>query len=229
MATFNGAKFIREQLESILPQLSPDDEIIISDDSSTDETLGIIRSFYDARIVILEGRNFKNPVRNFENALGHSRGSYIFLCDQDDVWLEGRVAKMCAALEEFDLVLSDCRIVDQDLSTIHPSYFALVHARPGFLRNLVLPSSYVGCCMAFRSEVLQKALPFPKGIPMHDFWIALIAELKFRVTFLDEQLLLYRRHADNASSTASKSKNTLYKKLSLRLATLYLLGKHLLG
>ena len=89
--TYNGAKYIKEQLDSILSQLGESDEVIISDDSSSDATLDIIKALNDSRIVILEGGKFRSPIFNVENAMKHSSGSFIFLSDQDDVWLPNKI------------------------------------------------------------------------------------------------------------------------------------------
>lgn len=228
MPTFNGEKFIKEQLDSILRQISYDDEVIISDDSSNDRTLEIIRSLDDPRIRLLPDQKFKSPIFNVENAIKKAKGAYIFLADQDDVWLDGRVAKVTSLLKDNDLVLCDCKVVDNSLSVVYESYFKLIGARPGFFRNLLRTSPYIGCCMAFKRKVLDEVLPFPSGIPMHDFWIAMIAELKFKIFFLNEPLLLYRRHSANASVTASKNSNSLKKKITIRITLLRLLLSRLL-
>lgn len=219
MATYNGEKYIAAQLESILPQLSPEDEVIISDDSSTDGTLRAVIALNDARIVVVPHQKFKSPIFNFENALRHAKGDFIFLSDQDDLWLPGRVAKMMNALQNNDLVVSDCKVVDDNLKVVQNSYFKMVNAQPGFIRNFVRTSPYIGCCMAFNQKVRNVALPFPRQIPMHDFWIAMLSEAKFRIQFVDEPLLLYRRHATNASATAAKSKNSFVRKISFRINT----------
>ena len=94
IATFNGEKFIKEQLDSILCQLGVDDEIIISDDSSVDQTISIIESYKDKRIKIFVNQKFSSPIYNFENAIMKSRGDFIFLSDQDDIWQSDKVEKM---------------------------------------------------------------------------------------------------------------------------------------
>ncbi|MEK5777350.1 glycosyltransferase, partial [Acinetobacter nosocomialis] len=94
LATYNGEKYIVEQLTSILSQLSPTDEVIISDDHSTDETLLLIKSLNDPRIKIITNELGKGYTKNFENAINHSSGDYIFLSDQDDVWVENKVELM---------------------------------------------------------------------------------------------------------------------------------------
>jgi glycosyltransferase involved in cell wall biosynthesis len=228
IATYNGEKYIKEQLDSILPQLPNDAEVIISDDSSTDNTVQIIESFNDSRIHVWPNQKFRSPIFNFENALKHSHGDYIFLSDQDDVWMPDRIKKMLPLLNEFDLVVSDCKVVNDNQEVLMESFFERVKARKGFLRNLIQRSSYIGCCMAFKRKVLEKALPFPKNIPMHDFWIAMLAEILFKIKFIHEPLVLYRRHASNSSFTASESMNPIYKKIMFRLNTLHSLAIRLL-
>lgn len=97
MATYNGAVYIKEQLESILSQISPEDEIVISDDGSTDATLDVIKSIGSPCIRIVQGPRMKSPSKNFEHALAQAKGDIIFLCDQDDVWQPNKVAVMSEA------------------------------------------------------------------------------------------------------------------------------------
>jgi glycosyltransferase involved in cell wall biosynthesis len=217
MATYNGEKYIEDQIDSIICQLSLEDELIISDDSSTDNTISIIKKYNDSRIKLIENQLFKNPIYNFENALTHATGDFIFLSDQDDIWDKDKIAIMQKYLQIYDLVLSDCRIVDNQLNTIQNSYFDKIKSSPGFLRNLIKVNPYMGCCMAFHKKVLKKALPFPKLIPMHDFWIGMIGELNFKIKFVDDQLVFHRRHTSNSSTTGEKSTNSLWKKVKNRL------------
>lgn len=220
MATYNGGKYIREQLDSIFSEISEHDEVIISDDSSSDDTIAIIESYRDPRIRLFKDQKFRSPILNFENAIRHANGDYIFLSDQDDVWLPGRVNTMLSFFPEFALVVCDCKVVDEQLNEIRPSYFASINARVGLVRNLVRVSSYIGCCMAFSRALATKALPFPARIPMHDFWIAMLAEATMKVKLVYKPLLLYRRHGSNASPTAAKSKNSFIVKVRIRLIIL---------
>lgn len=215
IATYNGEKYIKEQLDSIIPQLESDDEIIISDDSSTDRTVEIVKSLNDKRIAILENCTFKNPVYNFENAIKHASGDYIFLADQDDIWKKDKVSKCLRELARVDLVLSDCEVVNDDKTIIHNSFFKLNRSSPGLITN-VIKNSYMGCCMAFSKKVAHKAIPFPKAIPMHDQWIGLIGEKFFKTEFINDPLILYRRHDSNASPTGFKSNFTLTEKIKNR-------------
>lgn len=220
IATYNGEKYIREQLASILKQLSSEDEIIISDDSSTDNTVNILRSYNDKRIKIFPNNHFYSPIYNFENAIKHASGNYIFLADQDDIWLPNKVSRMYAKLKDFDLVISDCKIVDDKLNIIHESFFELYSSRPGFLKNLY-KNSYIGCCIAFRREILNYILPFPNKIAMHDSWIGLSVELHGSVYFLEEPLLLYRRHGNNASYSGEKSQLSITFRIKYRIELFY--------
>lgn len=215
VATFNGARFVSSQLQSILPQLADGDELIVSDDGSTDATREIVRCMGDSRIVLIDGPRV-GLIRNFEHALGQARGDAIFLCDQDDVWLPQKVQHMTQALEEVDLVVSDCRVVDDALNELHPSFFRLNGSRAGLLRNLS-KNSYLGCCMAIRRQVLTAALPFPQNIAMHDWWIGLVVECTGRVRFLNEPLSLYRRHGGNASPATLRSTVPLTTRLRWRM------------
>lgn len=217
MATFNGEEYIQEQLKSILKQLTSDDEVIISDDGSSDRTLEIISNFNDNRITIVKSEEKGNPTFNFENAIRNSSGDIIFLADQDDVWLNNKVSVMSQLITDgADLVLSNCKVVDDSLHVINNSYFSFLHNKGDLISNL-LQNRFIGCCMAFRSSIRNMVIPFPVNIPAHDWWIGLVALKKGRVVFCSEPLMLYRRHGNNASSTSEKSHTPLLQRVKWRL------------
>lgn len=220
IATYNGARYIGEQLASILKQLSAEDEVVVSDDGSTDGTLDIVRSLNDRRIRIVDGQRRHSPTLNFEWALRNAKGEYIFLADQDDVWLEGKVTRCVEELQMCDCVVSDARVTDSLLNTTSESLFQLMHVRRGRLSNLLWRNGYTGCCMAFKREVLSKALPFPTDIPMHDIWIGNVAAFCGSLHFIDDRLLLFRRHDAAASCNGKRSTYSLWQKLSFRWHTL---------
>lgn len=220
LATYNGDRYIKEQIDSILIQLGIDDEIIISDDSSIDATLSIIESYNDKRIKIFDHQSFSSPIYNFENAIRHAKGDYIFLSDQDDIWLPSKIESTLYYLKDYDLVLSDCKIVDENLNILNDSFFAQKSSRRGFFYNLI-KNSYMGCCMAFKKEILDYILPFPKNIAMHDSWIGLSVELNGNPFFLNEPLILYRRHNNNVSFTSKKSQYSLTFKIQYRLKLIF--------
>jgi glycosyltransferase involved in cell wall biosynthesis len=214
MPTFNGGPFVGAQLASILasPQVS---EVLVSDDGSTDDTAAIVRAWPDPRVQWLEGPR-QGLIRNVESLLARARGDLIFLADQDDVWLPGKVDAMTNALRDADLAVCDCSVTDDVLSIVHPSFFALLRSGPGVARNLVR-NSYLGCCIAMRRDLLRQALPFPDRVPMHDWWLGLVADAFGRVVFVPQVLVLYRRHGANASSTAEVSRTSLRTRLRWRL------------
>jgi glycosyltransferase involved in cell wall biosynthesis len=211
MAVYNGEKYIAEQLTSILNQLDANDELIVADDGSLDSTLSILDSFSKDSRVRLFRNSFKSPILNFGNALSKAKGDYIFLCDQDDIWLPTKVKDCIALLKKFDLVVTDCKIVDENLLVLNDSYFDTMDSGPGLLKNLK-QNTYLGCCMCFQKKLLPLVLPFPNKIPMHDIWIGFVADIFFRVKFTKSPLVLYRRHNNNASSTTQTSKYSLFQK-----------------
>lgn len=227
MATKNGATFLQEQVDSILPQLRPEDEIVISDDCSGDDTLNVIRTIHDPRIRLLQCDSEMGIARNFEISINASRGDYIFLADQDDVWLPDKVKMMKYALQQYDLVMSDCHLVDDRLNILQRSFYRINRSGQGFLRNL-FRNSYMGCCMAFTKRLKERVLPFPPDIPMHDFWIGLVAELHFRVHFMPDVLVLHRRHGGNASTSGGLSRHPIRHRFMQRCRMLknLLIHKH---
>ena len=201
VAAFNGEKYIEEQILSVLRNLDSQDEIIISDDGPSDRTRRIVDDLAekDRRIRIIDGPR-KGLIKNFENAIVHSKGDIIFLCDQDDVWKDNKVKTVLDIFENTDctLVMHDACIVDSNLRILGCSFFEFKKCKKGYWRNLI-KNSYIGCCMAFKRSILDYAIPFPDNIPMHDQWIGLLSERVGKVEFCNEQLLLYRRHSNNAS------------------------------
>ena len=227
MATYNGERFIREQLDSILVQLSPEDELIISDDGSNDSTLDIIKSYKDSRIKLYNFDRDKSYYRkssylvttNFENALLKASGDYIFLSDQDDVWLPGKVDACKEKLHSYDLVIHDSIVVNSKLETLYHSYFDFINIKRGFLSNFI-KIKYLGCCMCFNRKILDYVIPFTYNVS-HDTWIALLSELSFKVYLLRKPFLLYRRHGKNISMASNKSTNPLWYKIYYRIPMLY--------
>lgn len=217
IATYNGEKYIEEQLRSILSQLSINDEIIISDDYSTDNTVDIIKKINDKRIKIYFNQENKGYVPNFENTLKKATGDIIFFSDQDDVWLPNKIKKCIQKLRYCDLVVTDAKVVDDNLNIIEESLFKVVNTKTGFFNNLI-KNRYYGCCMGFKKEILQKVLPFPKwySVCAHDRWIPIIGEMYYKVGLIKEPLLLYRRHNNNISFFG-KSGNSLAKKIMIRI------------
>ena len=221
IATYNGERFIREQIDSILRQLSSDDEIIVSDDGSTDDTISSINSIDDKRIIIIEGPRKHSPTPNFECAIKEAKGDYIFLADQDDVWKPNKVEVCMKWLQEYDCVVSDAEVTDSNLNPLYPSLYAIMQVRQGRIYNTIWKNGYTGCCMAFRRNVLNASMPFPKDIPMHDIWIGNVAAYKYNVKFISDKLVLFRRHEDTISCNGKGSRFSLWQQLKFRINTIY--------
>lgn len=231
--TYNGSKYINEQIDSILSQLSSDDEIIISDDRSTDNTIQILESYNDPRIKIFIHENIDNPYkgpykniyyvyRNVENALMNASGDYIFLSDQDDIWLPNKVQCVMNAFKEGAFIVQhNNTLIDNNHNVILDSYFSFVKPSNSLYRTFL--KCYIqGASMAFTRNVLDKALPFPKNPISHDHWIAYNSYFRgSRMYLIDKSLLLYRRHDNNVSPSGGKSLNPLWFKISYRFRLLW--------
>lgn len=201
LAYYDGGEYIEAQLDSILSQLSEQDEIILSVDRAFDGSMDLLkeREAQDKRIFLTNGPA-RGVVKNFEHAISMCSGDLIFLSDQDDVWLPDKVEKVKAAFydKEVMAVLHDAKIVDENLNEVEPSFFKLRHSETGFLKNL-WRNSYVGCCMAVRKELIPQIFPIPESIYMHDYWIGATAEQVGKVELIREPLILYRRHSSNVT------------------------------
>lgn len=219
MAVYGGSPYLCAQIESILPQLGAEDELVISLDAADTESEALLVPYRaDVRITCVRATE-RGVLANFENALSYCRGEYIFLSDQDDVWAPDKVARVldCFAQTNASLVLHDAAITDGELVIQKASFFAHRGVRHGTWRNW-WRNSYMGCCMAFRRSLLTVALPMPKTVPMHDQWLGMLAESTGKSTFLEAPLLLWRRHGANASDTHHSS---IFKMLRFRLGMLW--------
>jgi len=208
MAAYNGEKYIEQQIDSILKQLGEGGELIISDDGSTDTTISKIRGFNDQRIKLVINHGIHGCAHNFENALKQAKGDYIFFSDQDDVWLPNKVATIIPHLSKNVLVLSNGYITNEKLE-IQKELKEYRMYKPGYFFNLY-KSIYMGCTSAFTREIKEYCLPFPKTMWVpYDNWVGLLCELKFKVMYIEEPLILYRKHGNNLSDTGEK--NNIYR------------------
>jgi glycosyltransferase involved in cell wall biosynthesis len=236
MATYNGEKYIEEQVRSILPQLAENDELIVSDDGSTDRTLEILENFKDNRIKIFHHNknkvkipfylssksadNFYFTARNFENALKNSNGDYIFFADQDDVWLPRKIETMIKFLDKDKLVLCNAWIVNENLEKQY-KLNEYANYKKGFWKNISGSSkARLGCLCAFTKNIKDFILPIPKSVLTHDFWLNSISELKFSSAYIPEPLVLYRRHSKTVSNS-NISQNSIFFIIRYRIFLLF--------
>lgn len=213
IATYNGERVINKQVDSILCQLSDDDEIIISDDGSTDRTLEVLANYNDKRIKIFHHK--KRPedkhsgeivAHNFENAIEQSQGDYIFIADQDDEWFPNKVSTFLELFKTYDMVVSNATVIDVETGKEE----GLLYWRRSPLKNYFLKKGkYFGCTMAINKEMKKNVLPFPKQIPLHDMWIGLVSELTGRAIYVEKPLMYYRSASTSVSHNVNNS--LLYK------------------
>lgn len=227
IVTFNGEAYIRQQIESILDNVRGCNnyEIIICDDCSLDSTALIIKEFAtcNPKINLLVNSKRLGLIKNIEYALNNAKGDLIFLSDQDDVWLSNKLQTFLIELAYQDLVISDAFITDSELKIIHDSYYGIIKPNSSILLN-IYKSRYLGCCMAFRRSLLKYALPFPGNLDGHDLWLGLIARmLNFRISFISNKTLLYRRHMKNSSQFSSSRPILIifYKRIFLIINLLF--------
>ncbi len=207
IATYQGEGFIEPQLISILRQLAPEDEVIVSDDASSDRTVEIVASVADPRIRLLANANRVGYIANFERAIALSRGETIYFSDQDDIWLPEKVSTLDAALLRSPCVASDATVVDGSLKVLYPSYFGWRGTKSFSAAAVFWKPPIVGATLACRREYLESLRPFPGDVP-HDFWLTLNAAWDRRLAIIDKPLILYRRHAQVASVTATGGKRS---------------------
>lgn len=232
MCTYNGAAYLRPQLDSLLAQTLLPDEILIADDGSSDATLEILQRFVlrakqrGVDVVLRCNPQNLGYVKNFSQALLQASGDIIFLCDQDDVWRPDKLALMMARFTgEPSLLLlhTDARLVDADGQSLHCSMFEAlqldeleklaIHAGDAF--DVVLRRSFVtGATAAVRRELVRLAMPVADAW-IHDEWLAAVAASVGRVDFLDEPLIDYRQHGANQIGARQRT-------LSMKWHDLYL-------
>lgn len=226
MTSHNGEKYIKQQIDSILSQLSAEDELIISDDGSDDNTIDIIKGINDKRIRLL---NFQHELSyshrylpayyyasaNFNNALIEARGDIIFIADQDDIWHSDKIKRCLKELETHDIVCHNFDVIDVDGNILETSHLPKgIYDDLGFFGYLKhLP--FRGCCLAFNRKVYELSVPLPKSTFEHDCWIGMMSIAhNMKYTFIDEPLIGYRRHSINISEL--ESPNGLLFKLQYR-------------
>ncbi|GAC1501716.1 MAG: glycosyltransferase family 2 protein [Pseudarthrobacter sp.] len=203
MATYNGHEFVAEQIQSILAQLSPEDELIIVDDASKDSTLDVVRRFEDPRIVLLPSTENKGYVASFEKAVSVSRGEYIMLSDQDDVWLPGRVDALVSALQTKDFAASNFTVFGGPPSRYHQVQLKEADSQrwvANLLTTWIGIRPYYGCTMAFSAAAKKLILPFPDFLTeTHDQWIAIVANINRNMAHVAAPTVARRLHDENTT------------------------------
>ena len=203
MATYNGAAYIREQIDSVLNQTLQDFEIVICDDCSNDKTLSILRQYEekDERIHVYKNSNNVGFLKNFENVIKKCRGEYVALCDQDDIWLPDHLEILMNAITpSVQIVCGKPIFVDENLNKLPEYYdYFLMYAPPfdnmSTARHIFMgKSTYQGASMLIRASFFNHALPIPEGANYHDNWFAILACFLDGFVFVNKPTMLYRRY-----------------------------------
>jgi glycosyltransferase involved in cell wall biosynthesis len=212
LCTYNGGKYLRQQLDSILKQTCLPDEVVVCDDCSTDATSAILEYFEKiAPFTVRIHCNQTNlgPTGNFAKAISLCQGDWIFLCDQDDHWLPNKIELSTRKLFQLEesygkdtplLVHTDAVVTDENLQAIHPSLWKFQHSYPEnghALAKLLNQNLVTGCTVAMNRTLRDKALPISNKVMMHDWWLALVASAFGRVESISAATMLYRQHGMN--------------------------------
>lgn len=220
MATYNGGRYVEEQLASILEQLSADDEIVVVDDASSDDTVARIEALGDQRIRVVSNPHNRGYVKTFERSLSLAQGEVIFLSDQDDLWVEGRVDDMLASLVGHDLVVSNFSSFGVDLPALQKTKLRAEQSnqwRRNILWIWIGTRPYFGCCMAFTARLKQHLLPFPDYlVETHDQWIGYVGNAMHSVRHIEADTVRRRIHDNNVTA---KSRRPLGVILRARIMT----------
>ena len=216
MTSYNGEKWIHAQITSILSQISPEDELIICDDQSSDSTTSIIAAFNDPRITLFINPLQLGPWNNVIQVLAKATGDIIMVSDQDDIWSPTKYQTLLNSFTPtIDLIMHDAQVIDNKDIILYPSYFVKRSVNQGLFRNLY-KNGYTGCFLAFRKSLLTAATPFPENIP-YDQWLGLCAEIRHSALHLPVALVQWRRHGENVTTPFDDSHLTGWKKWKNRL------------
>jgi len=233
MAAYNGERYLAHQLQSVVAELLPDDELIIVDDGSKDGTLQLLDSLESPVVRIVRNLTNVGVLATVERGLLLSSKEIIFLCDQDDVWLPGKRAAFVAAFERDPrtlVVVSDAQLIDASGRVTAPSFMATRGGFRGGISCTLVRNRYLGCAMALRRELLFAALPIPRSVPMHDMWLGALGSILGRVHYISVPLMQYRRHGGNVSPSRRQGWSRMLRwRLALLLALAGRLCKLALG
>ncbi|WP_431023369.1 glycosyltransferase [Halomonas sp. H5] len=219
IAAYNGEEYIFEQVRSVLDQMGDRDELIIVDDASTDSTRDKVESIKDDRVFLINNKKNIGHVRTFEKAISRAQGEFVFLADQDDIWVEGRLLDMLETLMSSPAptvatnfyIFSGSVFKAKENKRKLPEFYNFHSALFGIIKGDI---PYYGCCMAFRSEIKDALIPFPRFVESHDIWLAINSLFNGGITHLKKESLYHRIHDNNATP---KRRRSLFKVLRTRL------------
>ena len=223
LSSYNGEKYIKEQLNSIANQTYKNFEIIIVDDCSTDSTLEIIQDYVDKyeNIFLYKGVKNLGYIKNFERGVKLAKGSYIAFSDQDDYWLPEKLEILINSIKSYDVVYCDSELVNSKLEPLNRNMSTghnfITSKNP---LNFVVKNCVSGHAMIFKRELLENNFDFPELIP-HDWWITFLASCNNGVLFVNKPLVKYRIHDSNVIAgeghkKVSKKQKNIQRKFRLK-------------
>ncbi|MDF2543976.1 MAG: hypothetical protein K0S47_3694 [Herbinix sp.] len=213
MASYNGEHYIRDQIDSIIASTYQDFDLFIYDDGSKDTSLDILGEYvrnYPDKIHVTQNKVNLGVTRNFLEGIRNSTSDYVMLCDQDDVWKKDKISVTLRRLSKMEeqygkelpcAVFTDAEVVNQDLKTLHASFFEASHLDPHKtdLNHLLMENKFIGCTVMINAALrdILKSKPLPKSAKLHDGWIGLMAASFGEISFINTATLLYRQHGGN--------------------------------
>ncbi len=208
LSTYNGARFLKEQLDSIVRQTYSNLEIVIVDDASSDDTFAILEAYQaqDVRIRLLRNRYNIGFLRSFERALSACTGDFIALADQDDIWLEHKLESLYQDIGDNLLIYSGVSLIDAQGAKLEGIFPALNRLQGACSLSLVMGNCIIGHACLIRRDLLALALPFPRGIAVHDQWLGIVAGASGRLKASDQILSLYRKHDSNVMLSSKRKR-----------------------
>ena len=212
LSTYNGERYLKEQLDSLYNQTYKKFKIIVRDDNSTDNTFEILKS-YDVKIIPSENNlgAKKSFATLLEYALTNTDAEYFMFCDQDDIWETGKIEKTVKKMKELKkryeniplLVHSDLKVVDEKLTILNNSFWDYEKINPliNNFHNLLMQNTITGCTMMINRRLAELASPIPNDSVMHDAWLGLVVSCFGKIGIVNEQTIQYRQHSTNSVGT----------------------------
>ena len=222
LATYNGERYLKEQLDSLCNQTYKNIEILIQDDCSSDATINIVKSYqkkHDNIQLFINDVNL-GYIKNFETLIKKARGEYIALCDQDDIWVENKIELLLQHIGENSLIYSNSLLIDAQDNSLHKTLKEKL--KNNFINskeplNFLYDNSVSAHALLFKKELLSNLFPFPKHI-YFDAWIAIHAANAKGVSYLDKELVLYRQHDSNTLGNVQNKSTTTAEKITNKVA-----------
>ena len=216
MATYNGEKYLHQQLDSILTQTYSNIELIIVDDTSIDSTISIIKQYQSKynNIMVIQNKQNVGVVKSFELAINNCKGEFIALADQDDIWFKNKLEELYNNIGNAKLIHSDAILIDDNQQTISLSH--MQYSKSMRYKNTVdylFGNNVTGCCVMFRRSFWEQIHPIPDDFYVHDHYLAIMASIMHGIKYYPAPLIYYRQHSENTIGAKIKDYDIFIKNL----------------